>query len=129
MQTPSQLDTFARHPKDPTPPSVSSRGLAQECPKLVKKVDQQLWQSMCAQPPLQKLVDLYDGLGGIVLVEFFAGLCTGLAALLKAGLIINNYTYVDNNAMVKKVAKHHLKLLQVRYRKQLLANAIQGCMS
>ena len=50
----------------------------------MKKVDAPLWQPQGVQPPLQKLVYLYDGPYGIVLVELFAGLGTGLAAALEA---------------------------------------------
>jgi hypothetical protein len=119
MDSPPQLDvqtfdkkvTFVRHPKDPTLPWVSSRELARRCHELVLKVDQHLWEPQYAQPPLQKLVDLYDGPGGIVLVEIFAGLGTGLATVLEAGLSIRSYTYVDNNTTVNRAAKHHLQQL------------------
>ena len=76
-------------------------------------------------------MDLHNDPGGIrgITVELFAGLGTGLAAALEAGLSIQSYTYVDNNAIVSTAAKHHLQQLQMRYPKQLPASAIQGCMS
>ena len=129
MQVPTPLGKFARHPKDPTRPWISPKGLADRCQELVRKVDPHLWEPMNTQPPLQKLVELHKDDGGIVLVELFAGLGTGLAAALEAELSIQSYTYVDNNAIVSTVAKHHLQQLRMRYPKQLPASAIQGCMS
>jgi len=79
----------------------------------VEGVDHHLWQPQSVLPPLQKLVDLHDDHEGIVLVELFAGLGTGLAAVLEAGLSIRIYTYVDNNNMVSRAAKHHLEQLRM----------------
>ena len=129
MQVPTQLGKFVRHPKDPMPPWTSPEGLMDQCKELVKNVDQHLWEPKYTGPPLQKLVELHKEAGGIVLVELFAGLGTGLAAALEAGLSIQSYTYVDNNAIVSTTAKHHLQHLRMRYPKQLPASAIQGCMS
>jgi hypothetical protein len=42
VQRPSQLGTFARHPKDLIPPWVSSKRLAQVCHESVKKIDHHL---------------------------------------------------------------------------------------
>ena len=42
---------------------------------------------------------------------------------------MHTYVYVDNNSMVNKVAKHHIKYLQAWYLRQLLASVVQGCMS
>jgi len=74
-------------------------------------------------------VDFHDDLEGIVLEELFTGLGIGLAAVLEAGLSIRNYTYVDNNIIVSRAAKHHLEQLRIQYPKQLPASAIQDCMS
>ena len=129
VQAPSHVGKVVRHPKDPIPPWTSSKELAKRCHELVAKVDHHLWEPPRTQPPLQKPVSLYDGSEGIVLVELFAGLGTGLAAALEAGLSIRSYVYVDNNIVVSRAAKHHLELLRMRYPRQLPASAIQGCMS
>src|SRR6478672_6117109 len=105
------------------------KGVGQEMHELVEKVDHHLWKPPRTHPPLQKPVTLYDGSEGIVLVELFAGLGTGLAAALEAGLSIRSYVYVDNNIVVSRAAKHHLDLLRMRYPRQLPASAIQGSMS
>ncbi len=129
IQMPTQLDSTIKHVLDPTPPWISPKILADRCCEVVEKVDPLLWEPTCAKSSLAQPVDLHKGPGGIVLVELFAGLGTGLAAALEAGLSIQSYTYVDNNALVRKAAKHHLQQLQMRYPKQLPASAIQGCMS
>ena len=128
-KVPRKLDRFMLHPKDPTSTWTSPKDLFDQCNEVVKKVDQHLWEPSNAQPPLQRIVDLHNEPGGIRVVELFAGLGTGLAAALEAGLSIQSYTYVDNNAIVSRAAKHHLQQLQMRYPKQLPASAIQGCMS
>jgi len=58
-------------------------------------------------------VDLHDDPKGIILVELFAKLGTSLTAILEAGLSIWSYTYVDNNIVVNKAAKHHLEQLKM----------------
>ena len=92
-------------------------------------VDRGFLEDSGGQPPLQQLVNLHHSPEGIVLVELFAGLSTGLAAVLEAGLSVSTYVYVDNTDMVSKAAKHHIKQLQARYPRQLPASAVQGCMS
>ena len=75
------------------------------------------------------MVNLHHSPEGVVLVDLFARLSTRLAAILEAGLSIQPYVYVDNNDMVSKATKHHIKQLQARYPRQLPASAMQGCMS
>ena len=74
-------------------------------------------------------VSLYYRPEGIILVELFAGLCTGLAAMLEAGLSIHRYVYVDNHDTVRRAARHHIAQLRARYPGQLSTSAVQGCMS
>ena len=49
--------------------------------------------------------------------------------MLEAGLSIHRYVYVDNHNTVHRAARHHIAQLRARYPGQLLASAIQGCMS
>ena len=95
----------------------------------MEEVDQGLLEDSVGQPPLQQMVNLHHSPEGVVLVELFAGLSTGLAAILEAGLSVHMYVYVDNNDMVSKAGKHHIKQLQAWYPRQLPASAVQGCMS
>ena len=95
----------------------------------MEEVDRGLLEDNGDQPPLQQVVNLHHSPEGIVLVELFAGLSIALAAVLEAGLSVHTYVYIDNNDVVSKAAKHHIKQLQARYPRQLPASAVQGCMS
>jgi hypothetical protein len=44
---------------------------------------------------------------GIVLLELFEGIGTGLAAVLQAGIKVQQYVYVDTDEAALQVAKHH----------------------
>jgi hypothetical protein len=44
---------------------------------------------------------------GIVLLELFGGIGTGLAAVLQAGIKFQRYVYVDTDEAARQVAKHH----------------------
>ena len=129
LKVPGRMSLPGRRPKDPLTPWGSSKELTQRCRGLVEGVDRGFLEDSGGQPPLQQLVNLHHSPEGIVLVELFAGLSTGLAAVLEAGLFVSTYVYVDNNDMVSKAAKHHIKQLQARYPRQLPASAVQGCMS
>lgn len=103
--------------------------MSQRCGELVAKVEQKQWKPKCTESSLQRLVELHDEPRGIVLVEFFARLGTRLVVALEAGLVIQTYTYVDNNIIACRSAMRHLQQLRMRYPRQLSASAIQGCMS
>ena len=79
---------------------------------MVRRIDLGLWKGISGQPPLQQLINMHQNPEGIVLVELLAGLSTGLAAVLEAGLLVHTYVYVDNNNMASKAAKHHIKQLR-----------------
>ena len=129
LQAPSRIGGFERHPKDPLTPWGSPRGLTQRCHGLVKGIYQGLWKGINGQPPLQQLINLHQNPEGVVLVELFARLSTGLATMLEAELAVHTYVYVHNNGMVSKAAKHHIKQLRARYQRQLPTSAMKDCMS
>ena len=129
LKVPGRMSLPGRHPKDPLKPWGSSRELAQRCRGLVEGVDRSLLDDSGGQPPLQQVVNLHHSPEGVILVELFAGLSTGLAAVLEAGLSIHTCVYVDNNDILSKAARYHIKQLQARYPRQLRASAVQGCMS
>ena len=112
LKVPGRMSLPGRHPKDPLKLWGSLRELTQRCHGLVEGVDRGLLEDSGGQPPLQQMVNLHHSPEGVVLVELFAGLSTGLAAVLEAGLSVHTYVYVDNNDMVSKAAKHHIKQLQ-----------------
>ena len=109
LKVPSRMSLLGRHPKDPLKPWGSSRELTLRCRGLVEGVDRGLLEDTRGQPPLQQVVNLHHSPEGVVLVELFAGLNTGLAVVLEAGLSVHMYVYVDNNDMVSKATKHHIK--------------------
>ncbi|CAI7779207.1 unnamed protein product [Closterium sp. NIES-54] len=45
----------------------------------------------------------------IKLVELFGGIGAGLAALLKAGVAVKEWIYVESNEKVRKMAEHHAR--------------------
>ena len=85
LKVPGRMSLPGRHPKDPLKPWGSSRELIQRCRGLVEGVDQGLLEDSGGQPPLQQMVNLHHSPKGVVLVELFVGLSTGLAAVLEAG--------------------------------------------
>ena len=102
LKVPGRMSLPRRHPKDPFKPWGSSRELTQQCRGLVKGVDRGLLEDSGGHPPLQQVVNLHHSPEGVVLVELFARLSIGLAAVLEAGLSVHTYVYVDNNDMVKR---------------------------
>jgi transposase InsO family protein len=52
---------------------------------------------------------------GISLMELCGGICTGLDALLRLGMRINRYHYVDNDKTTREVAQFRLTELSARY--------------
>jgi hypothetical protein len=61
---------------------------------------------------------------GIVLLELFGGIGTGLAAILQAGIKVQRYVYVDTDDAARQVAKHHSRGLRVRFPELLATTAI-----
>jgi transposase InsO family protein len=55
---------------------------------------------------------------GISLMELCGGICTGLDALLRLGIRINRYHYVDNDKATRQVAQFRLTELSARYPEQ-----------
>jgi hypothetical protein len=61
---------------------------------------------------------------GIVVLELFGGIGTGLAAVLQAGIKIQQYIYVDTDEAARQMAKHHSRGLCVRFLELLTTTAI-----
>jgi hypothetical protein len=66
---------------------------------------------------------------GIVLLELFGGIGTGLAAVLQAGIKVQRYVYVDTDEAARQVAKHHSRGLRVRFLELLTTTAILSAFS
>jgi site-specific DNA-cytosine methylase len=66
---------------------------------------------------------------GIVLLELFGGIGTGLAAVLQARIKVQRYVYVDTDEAARQVAKHHSQGLCVRFPELLTTTAILSSFS
>jgi hypothetical protein len=60
---------------------------------------------------------------GIVLLELFGGIGTGLATVLQAGIKVQRYIYIDTNEAARQAAKHHSRGLRVRFPELLTTTA------
>jgi len=56
-----------------------------------------------------------------------AGIGTGLAAVLEAGLKVRRYIHVDSGFAANRAAHHHIQRLLALYPEQLPSSAIRGC--
>lgn len=52
---------------------------------------------------------------GVVVVELFGGICTGLESVLRSGLRVLNYMYSDKDPVSQRVAAHRLHQLSAQY--------------
>jgi hypothetical protein len=66
---------------------------------------------------------------GIVLLELFGGIGTGLVPVLQAGIKVQRYVYVDTNDAARQVAKQHSRGLCVRFPELLTTTAILSAFS
>eukprot|EP00850_Spirogloea_muscicola_P005614 SM000026S08863 [mRNA] locus=s26:99392:100210:- [translate_table: standard] len=64
--------------------------------------------------------------GGVVLVEFFAGIATGLAEVVANGVRVKRYMYVDQDPVAQAAAAHHIRRLTDQYPQLLTLEAIKG---
>jgi hypothetical protein len=66
---------------------------------------------------------------GIVLLELFGGIGSGLVPVLQAGLKIKRYIYVDVDEATRQVAKRHSWRLRTQFPKLLATSAIKTSFS
>jgi hypothetical protein len=66
---------------------------------------------------------------GIVLLELFRGIGTGLAAVLQVGIKVKRYVYVDIDDTARQVAKHHSRGLRVRFPELLTTTVLLSAFS
>jgi hypothetical protein len=66
---------------------------------------------------------------GIVLLELFGGIGTGLAAVLQAGIKVKRYVYVDIDDAARQVAKHHSRGLRVWFPELLTTTTLLSTFS
>jgi hypothetical protein len=62
---------------------------------------------------------------GIVLLELFGGIGSGLVAVLQTGLKVKCYIYVDVDEVARHVAKRHSRRLRTQFPELLATSAIK----
>ena len=60
-------------------------------------------------------------------MELLAGIGTGLAVVLEAGLKVRRYIYVDSGFATNRTACHHIQRLLALYPEQLPSSVIRAC--
>lgn len=73
---------------------------------------------------LQKILQFYDSLRNIILIELFVKLNITLATIFKKLFLIKSYMYVKKNIAIRKIKIKYLEHLHLQYLRQLLLNAI-----
>ena len=79
------LEIPARHCKDPLPPWGTQLELTRSSSKIVDALDAPPLSTDSATPLLARTIQWRPSDEGIILVELFAGIGTGLAAVLEGG--------------------------------------------
>jgi hypothetical protein len=66
---------------------------------------------------------------GIMLLELFGGIGSGLVAVLQAGVKVKRYIYVDVDEAARQVAKQHSRRLRTQFPELLATSAIKTSFS
>jgi site-specific DNA-cytosine methylase len=123
----ASLQIPARHFKDPSPPWHTPRELSEHCLQIV--ADLGLGHTPSTSPlfSFAQPIRWQPPPEGIILVELFGGIGTGLAAVLEVGLRVKKYIHVDNGYTANRAVRHHIQQLLLRYPTQLPASSVHGC--
>ena len=121
------LEVPARHCKDPFPPWCTRAELSRQCRDAVTSLDPEEVSFTSSSSIFARPIHWHPPEDGITLVELFAGIGTGLAAVLEAGIKVRRYIHVDTGFVSNKAARHHLQRLLALYPEQLSSSAIHGC--
>ena len=119
--------TPARHCKDPLPPWGTQLDLTRCSREIVDALDAAPLSTDSSTPWLARTIQWRPPDEGITLVELFAGIGTGLAAVFEAGLKVRRYIHVDSGFAANRAARHHMQRLLALYPEQLPPSAIRGC--
>jgi hypothetical protein len=92
--SPSQIS--ARHSKDPPPPWCTPKELSDHCRRIVADFRPGETPPTSSSFSFAQPIRWQPSPEGIVLVEIFGGIGTGLAAVLEAGITVRRYIHVDN---------------------------------
>ncbi|CAI7732119.1 unnamed protein product [Closterium sp. NIES-54] len=64
----------------------------------------------------------------IHLVELFGGIGAGLSAVVRNGIAVRRWTYVEKEPVVRRMAEHHARKLQAEYPELLNERVIREAM-
>jgi hypothetical protein len=109
------LQIPALHFKDPPPPWRTPKELSDHCRHIGADL------GLGETPPTSSSFSFAQPIRwqpppeGIVLVEIFGSIGTGLAAVLEAGITVRRYIYVDNGYAANRAVRHHIQQLLLRY--------------
>ena len=117
----------ARHCKDPPSPWGTPLELIRRSREIVEPLVTSESSVDSSTPLLARPIQWQPPEEGITLVELFAGIGTGLAAVLEAGLKVRQYIHVDSGFAANRAARHHVQRLLALYPEQLPPSAIRGC--
>lgn len=119
--------TPARHCKDLRPSWGTQLELTRRSHEIVNQLDAPPLSVDSSTSLLARTIQWRPPDEGITLVELFAGIGTGLAAVLEAGLKVRRYIHVDSGFAANRAARHHMQRLLALYPEQLPPSAIHGC--
>ena len=117
----------APHCKDLQPSWGTQLELTRRSHEIVDQLDAPPLSMDSSTPLLARTIQWRPPDEGITLVELFAGIGTGLAAVLEAGLKVRRYIHVDSGFAANRAARHHMQRLLALYPEQLPPSAIHGC--
>jgi hypothetical protein len=97
---------------------------------LLPRVEEEVNEEVDLGPPLDSsTIHWRPPEDGIVLLELFGGIGSGLVVVLQAGLKVKRYIYVDVDGVARQVAKRHSRRLRTQFPKLLATSAIKTSFS
>jgi hypothetical protein len=97
---------------------------------LLPRVEEEVNGEVDLGPPLDSsTIHWRPPVDGIVLLELFGGISSGLVTVLQAGLKVKRYIYVDVDEAARQVAKRHLRRLRAQFPELLATSAIKTSFS
>ena len=114
------LEVPTRHCKDPFLPWSTRAELSRQCRDFVTSLDPMEVSPTSSSSTFASPIHWHRPKDSITLVELFAGIGTGLAAVLEAGLKVKQYIHLDIGVASNQAVRHHIQRLLALYPKQLL---------
>jgi site-specific DNA-cytosine methylase len=97
---------------------------------LLPRVEEEVNGEVDLGPPLDNsTIHWKPPMDGIVLLELFGRIGSGLFAILQAGLKVKRYIYVDVDEVARQVTKRHSQRLRTQFPELLATSAIKTSFS